>query len=219
MTNLGIGVLPHITNALLVASIFPAESTYTYCVLRSLYGVALAGRPPAFLERCTKNGISIYCSAVAMPFSCAFFLILSNGSATVLSWLLYVAWIGLTGITLVVLLYRYSSFEPFSVSTFFTYYTMVIVGIRTSTGRRIFKRTKVVPAHEADLVWIRPSVDAYESRFDDDALARFQVEVLQMFGFSTNKTHTQPSDCGYSQVVKSGRGESFPEARLSLGKR
>lgn len=193
MKNIGIGVLPHITNALLVTSIFSAGNTYTYCAIRSLYGLALAGRAPTFLKKCTKNGISIYCFAVTMLFPCLS-LTLSSGSATVLSWLVnlvtaccvidyivicitflfffrackvqgvdrsslpykgwgqpYVAWIGLTGTTMVsdnaiinhallsaclqvVLFYGYTSFEPFSVGTFFTYYTMVIVGICTFTG-------------------------------------------------------------------------------------
>lgn len=278
MKNLGIGVLPHITNALLVTSIFSAGNTYTYCAIRSLYGLALAGRAPAFLKKCTKNGIPIYCFAVTMLFPCLSFLTLSSGSATVLSWLVnlvtagcvidyivicitflfffrackvqgvdrsslpykgwgqpYVAWIGSTGTTLVsdnaiinhallsdclqvVLFYGYSSFEPFSVGTFFTYYTMVIVGICTFTGWKIFKRTKVVPAHEADLVWIRPSVDAYESTFDDDAVAGFWVEVLQMFGFRRNKARSQPSDSEDSQTEKSGWGKSFSKVKMGLSK-
>lgn len=46
MNNLGIGVLPHITNALLVTSIFSAGNAYTYCGARSLYGLALDGQAP-----------------------------------------------------------------------------------------------------------------------------------------------------------------------------
>lgn len=60
MNNLGIGVLPHITNALLVTSIFSAGNAYTYCGARSLYGLALDGQAPEFLRKCTKSGAPVY---------------------------------------------------------------------------------------------------------------------------------------------------------------
>jgi len=56
MNNLGISVLPHITNALMVTSIFSAGNTYTYCSTRALYGLALEGRAPKFLRTCTRKG-------------------------------------------------------------------------------------------------------------------------------------------------------------------
>ncbi|KAI4604336.1 hypothetical protein KJ359_000471 [Pestalotiopsis sp. 9143b] len=86
MSNLGIGVLPHITNALLVTSIFSAGNAYTYCGSRSLYGLALEGHAPKFLRKCTKNGVPIYCLATIMVFPCLAFLNLSNSGAEVLSW-------------------------------------------------------------------------------------------------------------------------------------
>lgn len=68
MTNLGIPFLPHLTNALLVTSIFSAGNTYTYCATRSLYSLALEGRAPRFLRKCTSNGVPIYCFAITMIF-------------------------------------------------------------------------------------------------------------------------------------------------------
>ncbi|EON70067.1 hypothetical protein W97_09333 [Coniosporium apollinis CBS 100218] len=225
MKNLGIGVLPHIVNALLVTSIFSAGNTYTYCAIRSLYGLALSGKAPAFLKKCTKNGVPIYCFGITMIFPMLSFLQLSNGSNTVLRWLVnlvtagcvidyivmcitflffyrackvqcidrrtlpyygyfqpYVAWVGLAGTVFVVLFYGYSSFTPWDVSTFFTYYAMVIVGIITYSFWKISKRTKVVPAAEADLVWERPSIDAYEAALDEPVTG-FWTEMLQMIGF------------------------------------
>ena len=52
MQNLGVGGLPNFFNSLLVTSIFSAGNTYTYCSTRSLYGLALDGRAPAFLKYC-----------------------------------------------------------------------------------------------------------------------------------------------------------------------
>lgn len=87
MENLGIGVLPHVVNALLCTSIFSAGLTYTYCATRSLYSLALEGRAPKVLRRCTKRGIPIYCFAVVMCFPFLSFLELSSDAATALSWL------------------------------------------------------------------------------------------------------------------------------------
>lgn len=87
MKNLGIGVFPHIVNALLLTSIFSAGNTYTYCASRSLYGLALAGRAPKFFRKCTKSGVPIYAFAFTMIFPCLSLLQLSNGSSLVLTWL------------------------------------------------------------------------------------------------------------------------------------
>ncbi|KAI9150800.1 amino acid permease AGP2 [Paramyrothecium foliicola] len=86
MNNLGISVLPHVTNALLVTSIFSAGNAYTYCGTRSLYGLALDGRAPKFLTKTTKSGVPIACLLVIMVFPCLAFLRVSSSSAEVLSW-------------------------------------------------------------------------------------------------------------------------------------
>lgn len=86
MNNLGIGILPHVTNALLVTSIFSAGNAYTYCGTRSLYGLALEGQAPRFLRKCTKSGVPVFCLAVTMAFPCLAFLNLSSGTSEVLSW-------------------------------------------------------------------------------------------------------------------------------------
>lgn len=88
MSNLGVSVFPHIVNALMVTSIFSAGNTYTYCATRSLYGLALEGRAPKFLKKCTKNGVPLYCFAIVMIFPFLSFLQLSNSSSIVLTWLI-----------------------------------------------------------------------------------------------------------------------------------
>ncbi|CAK7201532.1 hypothetical protein SEUCBS139899_004238 [Sporothrix eucalyptigena] len=74
MTNLGISVLPHMVNALLVTSIFSAGNSYVYCTSRSLHSLALEGRAPAIFTRCTRQGVPVYCLALTMVFSCLAFL-------------------------------------------------------------------------------------------------------------------------------------------------
>ncbi|PSN59319.1 general amino acid permease-like protein AGP2 [Corynespora cassiicola Philippines] len=87
MKNLGINGLPHLVNALLITSIFSAGNTYTYCATRSLYSLAIEGRAPKFLRKCTKNGVPVYCFLIVMIFPFLSFLQLSDSSAKVLSWL------------------------------------------------------------------------------------------------------------------------------------
>jgi amino acid transporter len=88
MSNMGITVLPHIVNALLLTSIFSAGNTYFYAASRALYGLSIQGRAPKFLQKCTKHGIPIYCSVVVVLFSFLSLLQLSHGSAVMLGWLI-----------------------------------------------------------------------------------------------------------------------------------
>ena len=85
MTNMGIGVLPHVVNALPFTSIFSAGNTYTYCSVRCLYSLVVQGQAPAFLMKCTKKGIPIYCFMITMLFPFLSFLSVSSGSARALS--------------------------------------------------------------------------------------------------------------------------------------
>jgi amino acid transporter len=231
MNNLGITVLPHITNALLVTSIFSAGNAYTYYGTRSLYGLAIQGQAPKVLRRCTKAGVPIYCLCVVIVFPFLAFLNVSSGSAQVLTWLTniitaaqvidyiiicvtylffyralraqgmdrrtlpyygyfqpYSAWIGLIWMTFVVCCYGYSTFLPgkFTVGGFFTYYTMVLAAPVLFFGWKIIKRTKFIKAHEADLVWDRPVIDAYEATFTEYSPG-FWTEILQMFGLRRKK--------------------------------
>lgn len=87
MSNLGVEGLPHLVNALMITSIFSAGNTYTYCATRNLYGLSLEGRAPKILQKCTKNGVPIYCFCIVMLFPFLSFLSLSSGSNVVLSWL------------------------------------------------------------------------------------------------------------------------------------
>ncbi|KAI5456601.1 amino acid transporter [Mariannaea sp. PMI_226] len=87
MGTMGISVLPHIVNALILTSIFSAGNTYTYCATRTLYGLALEGRAPRFLRYCNRSGVPVYCFCVVMLFPFLSFLQLSNDSAKVLNWL------------------------------------------------------------------------------------------------------------------------------------
>ncbi|KAG5645584.1 hypothetical protein DXG03_005722 [Asterophora parasitica] len=61
MEHLHIKVLPHIVNALILTAVFSAGNSYVYCASRTLLGLALEGKAPKFMTKCTKNGVPIYC--------------------------------------------------------------------------------------------------------------------------------------------------------------
>ncbi|RSL75633.1 hypothetical protein CEP51_010690 [Fusarium floridanum] len=88
MSNLNIDVLPHITNALLLTSIFSAGNTYVFCATRNLYSLALEGQAPKFLTRCDSRGVPYYCLGVTLLFSLLSFLQVSNSGSKVLDWLI-----------------------------------------------------------------------------------------------------------------------------------
>lgn len=232
MTNMGVTVLPSIVNALLCTSIFSAGNAYTYCAMRSLYGLALDGHAPAIFKKCLKNGIPIYAFAVVMIFPFLSFLQVSSNAAVVVTWLQsltqgaqminymimcttyiffhkalsaqgisrdtlpykgwfqpYCAWAGLVWMGIVELTYGYTSFVPGfndGVGTFFSYYTMAIINVVLYTFWKLFRRTKVIPAAEADLVWDKPIIDEYEAN-QTEVPTTVSQDFMSMLGIKRKK--------------------------------
>lgn len=100
----------------------------------------------------------------------------------------YSAWIGLVGEIFVVSCYGYETFLPgeWDTGTFFSYYLMIFVAVLTYTAWKIIKRTKVVRPEEADLVWDKPVIDAYEDSLKTKPEG-FWNEVLQMVRLKKKK--------------------------------
>ncbi|KAI9877576.1 MAG: hypothetical protein M1830_003533 [Pleopsidium flavum] len=86
MNRLKIQVLPDIVNAMVLTAAFSAGNSYVYCASRSLFGLALEGKAPRFLTRCTRNGVPVYCVAVVLLISLLSFLQVSNSASVVLQW-------------------------------------------------------------------------------------------------------------------------------------
>ena len=81
----------------------------------------------------------------------------------------------------IVFTYGYSSFQPFSVSSFFIYYALLILAPINYVVWKLVKRTKTVPLREVDLIWEAPVIDAYEATFYEPPNG-FWMEMLQLFG-------------------------------------
>ncbi|GAB7348428.1 hypothetical protein MBLNU459_g6851t3 [Dothideomycetes sp. NU459] len=86
MNRLRISGLPHIVNALVLASAFSAGNSYVYCASRSLFGLALEGKAPKIFTRTTRKGVPIYCVLAVLVIALLSFLQVSNSASTVLSW-------------------------------------------------------------------------------------------------------------------------------------
>jgi amino acid transporter len=61
----------------------------------------------------------------------------------------------------------------------------------TFFGWKLFKRTKFVKPHEADLIWERPSIDAYEETFYGPPVS-FWREIVQVVGIGRVKGGNDP---------------------------
>ncbi|GAB1191513.1 hypothetical protein APSETT444_000692 [Aspergillus pseudonomiae] len=86
MDRLGIPVLPHIVNAMVLGAAFSAGNSYVYCASRCLYGLALDNKAPRIFRKCTKNGVPIYCVGLVLLIALLAFLQVSNSASVVLNW-------------------------------------------------------------------------------------------------------------------------------------
>lgn len=85
----------------------------------------------------------------------------------------YSAYLGLAWMIVMVTCYGYSSFKPWGVDSFFTYYTMLLLLPLTFGFWKLFRRTKFRSPLEVDLVWERPLIDAYESSLTEPPTSMF----------------------------------------------
>lgn len=97
------------------------------------------------------------------------------------------AWMSLVWMIIVTCVYGYPSYKPWSLSTFWSSYTMQIVIPPLFIIWKVIKRTKFVRSHEADLVWERPLIDAYEDSFLEPPTG-FWREMLQLVGIGRSRS-------------------------------
>lgn len=99
----------------------------------------------------------------------------------------YGAYIALAIQFTIVMIYNYEAFTPWNVETFFQGYTMQIIAPILFFGWKFTKKTRLVRAHEADLVWEAPTIDAYEARFTEPP-SGFWREMGQLIGIGRKKS-------------------------------
>ncbi|KAL5330298.1 hypothetical protein ACEPPN_003824 [Leptodophora sp. 'Broadleaf-Isolate-01'] len=83
----------------------------------------------------------------------------------------YSAYISSWALILVVFTYGYSVFRKggWDAGAFFTYYTMLILALINYFGWKLFRKTKLVPAAECDLIWDLPAIQAHEEECAGDS--------------------------------------------------
>lgn len=93
--NLGINVLPHIINALILTSIVSAGNSSLFSATKALERLALTGKAPKFFTYTTRRGVPIYCVVMVLLISLLAYLNVSNGANKVLTWFLNVETAGM----------------------------------------------------------------------------------------------------------------------------
>lgn len=86
MVKFGIKGVPDLVNALIMTSVLSAGNNVIFSAARTLHGMALDGKAPAFLAKCNKYGLPYYAVMVALSFCLLSLLQIGNTSSTVLSW-------------------------------------------------------------------------------------------------------------------------------------
>ena len=82
---------------------------------------------------------------------------------------------------LVTIFYGYPAFHPFTVKGFFQNYTMQLFIPPLFFIWKFVKGTRWIRSDEVDLVWERPTIDAYEETFVGPPVG-FWREMGQMVG-------------------------------------
>lgn len=86
----------------------------------------------------------------------------------------------------IAILYGYTSFSPFDISSFFIHYIMQLIAIPLFLFWKHVKKTRYVHPAEVDLIWERPLVDAYESSLSG-APQTFWGEILELVKLRSRK--------------------------------
>lgn len=91
----------------------------------------------------------------------------------------YCGYIALVWMVVMAGCFGYESFTPWSTSTFFLNYTMVLLAPVVFTAWKVFKRTKWLRPHELDLDWEAELVTAYEEA-EEEKPTGFWREMFHM---------------------------------------
>ncbi|PRP84964.1 amino acid transporter [Planoprotostelium fungivorum] len=91
-----INVLPHIINGVILTSAVSAANSDLYSSSRTLYALAMEGKAPKFLTRCTSQGLPYYCVQLTAVMGVLAFLNVNHGAGQVFTWL--VAFTVITGL-------------------------------------------------------------------------------------------------------------------------
>lgn len=78
--------------------------------------------------------------------------------------------------------FGYRSFTPWTTSTFFLYYTMILLAPIAFAAWRLLKKTRWLRRHELDLTWEAELIAAYEAA-EEEQPTSFWREISQIVDF------------------------------------
>jgi len=113
----------------------------------------------------------------------------------------YCAWIALVWLFVVTCIYGYTVYLPWDVSNFFSNYSMQVFIPPLFIIWKLVKKTKLVHPLEADLVWEKPIVDAYEETFLDPPVG-FWREMGELVGMKKMVNKTGGSNRRRTSVIE-----------------
>lgn len=98
----------------------------------------------------------------------------------------YCAYFGLAWMFTVACIYGYTTYLPWSTSNFFSNYTMQLFIPFLFIIWKVIHKTTWVKSEDADLVWEKPIIDAYELTFLDPPIG-FWREMGNLVGIGRKK--------------------------------
>ena len=94
----------------------------------------------------------------------------------------YCGYIALCWMVVMACCFGYESFTPWSTSTFFLNYTMILLAPIVFTAWKVWKKTRWLRPHEVDLAWEAELIAAYEET-EEERPTGFWREMAQMVKF------------------------------------
>ncbi|EIM91355.1 uncharacterized protein STEHIDRAFT_153002 [Stereum hirsutum FP-91666 SS1] len=88
MQHLGIKVLPHIINAVIITSATSCGNSFVYVATRSVHSLAVNGQAPKVLSYTTKRGVPLFSLLFVLAICCLSYMTVNSGAAVVFGWFL-----------------------------------------------------------------------------------------------------------------------------------
>ncbi|KAK7452685.1 hypothetical protein VKT23_012086 [Stygiomarasmius scandens] len=86
MQHLGIKVLPHIINAVIITSATSCGNSFVFVAVRSIHALAVQGQAPKFLGYTTRHGVPLAALIFVLGICSTSYMTVNSGAAVVFGW-------------------------------------------------------------------------------------------------------------------------------------
>ncbi|KIY52295.1 hypothetical protein FISHEDRAFT_35595 [Fistulina hepatica ATCC 64428] len=91
MEHLGITVLPHIINAVIITSATSCGNSFIFVAVRSIHALAVHGHAPRIFARTTSRGVPLYALLFVLGICSMSYMTVNEGAAVVFGWFIDLA--------------------------------------------------------------------------------------------------------------------------------